>query len=203
VLVVLPLFDEANGIWARLGQPYASSGFGWSFFPEVGDEVVLGFMNEDPASAVIIASVYSNQRAPTHSPNDPNDVKALTTRTKMEINFDDKNTVLKISTPGGRYVELHDTNGTLTVQDPNGNKLVMTSDAVDLISTANLTIKSTGNMTIDCGGKLAVSAAVEADVTAPKIAVSADAQLALASSATASFKAGAMLEINAPLVKIN
>jgi Rhs element Vgr protein len=203
VQVTLPLTDADNAIWARLAQPYASEGFGWSFFPEIGDEVVLGFMNEDPASAVILASVYSSPRAPTHSPNKPNDIKALVTRSKMEVNFNDKDVILKISTPGGRYVELDDKAGTVTVTDPNANKLVMKSDTVDLISAANMTLKSAANMTIDCGANLTVKAAVKCDVSAVQINATGSAQLALASNGMASLKAAAILEINGALVKIN
>jgi Rhs element Vgr protein len=203
VQVTLPLTDAANSIWARLAQPYASSGFGWSFFPEVGDEVLLGFVNEDPANAVILGSAYSNGRAPTHAPEKPNDVKALVTRSKMEVNFNDKDVVLKISTPGGRYVELDDKTGTLTVADPNGNKLVMKSDTVDLISAANMTIKSAANMTIDCGANLEMKAAVKCDVSAVQINATGSAQLALASNGVGSLKAAAVLEVNGALVKIN
>jgi uncharacterized protein involved in type VI secretion and phage assembly len=203
VQVTLPLTDDANGIWARLAQPYASSGFGWSFFPEVGDEVVLGFMNEDPASAVILASVYSSPRAPTHTPEAANNIKALTTRSLIEFNFDDENKAVKLSTPGGRFVELHDTNGTVTVEDPNGNKLVMKSDTVDLISAANMTIKSAANMTIDCGANLTVKAAAKCDISAVQLNATASAQLALASNGVGSLKAAALLEVNGALVKIN
>lgn len=49
VLVSLPLLqDTAKGVWARLGTLYASSKTGAVFFPEVGDEVGVAFMNEDP-----------------------------------------------------------------------------------------------------------------------------------------------------------
>jgi len=203
VQVTLPLIDAENAIWARLAQPYASSGFGWSFFPEVGDEVVLGFMNEDPASAVILASVYSNQRAPTHSPDKSNDIKALVTRSKMEVNFNDKDVILKISTPGGRYVELDDKTGTVTVTDPNANKLVMKSDTVDLISAAKMTIKSATDMTIDCGANLTVKAVAKCDMSAVQINATASGQLALASNGMGSLKAAAILEVNGALVKIN
>lgn len=203
VQVTLLLTDADNAIWARLAQPYASEGFGWSFFPEVGDEVVLGFMNEDPASAVILASVYSNQRAPTHAPEKTNDIKALVTRSKMEVNFNDKDVILKVSTPGGRYVELDDKAGTVTVTDPNANKLVMKSDTVELISAANMTIKSATNMTIDCGANLTIKAAAKCDVSAVQIDATASGQLALASNGMGSLKAAAILEVNGALVKIN
>ncbi|MBB5710810.1 phage baseplate assembly protein V [Sphingomonas xinjiangensis] len=203
VQVTLPLTDAENPVWARLGQPFASKGFGWSFLPEVDDEVVLAFLNEDPGAAVILGSLYSGARAPTHAPEKPNDVKALVTRSKMEVNFNDKDVVLKVSTPGGRYVELDDKTGTLTVADPNGNKLVMKSDTVDLISAANMTIKSAANMTIDCGANLAVKAAVKCDIEAVQLNATASAQLALASNGLGSLKAAAVLEVNGALVKIN
>lgn len=203
VQVRLPLVDADNAIWARLAQPYASSGFGWSFFPEVDDEVLLGFMNEDPTSAVILASVYSSQRAPTHAPDKANDVKALVTRSKMEVNFNDKDVILKISTPGGRMVELDDKAGTVTVTDPHANKLVMKSDGVDLISAAAMTIKSATNMTIDCGANLTVKAAANCDMSAVQINATGSAQLTLASNGMGSLKAAAVLEVNGALVKIN
>lgn len=203
VLVALPLIDGENGIWARLAQPYASKAFGWSFFPEVGDEVVLGFMNEDPASAVVIASVYSNQRPAKYVPNKENDVKSLVTRSKMEVNFNDKDIVLRISTPGGRYFELNDKTGTITLEDPDKNKLVMTKSQVDLISTARLNIKSTGDMNIDCGANLKVTAGIKCDVSAPQIDVTADSKLALMGTALASLKSSAMVEVTGALVKIN
>lgn len=203
VLVTLPMIDGANGIWARLAQPYASKKFGWSFFPEVGDEVVLGFMNEDPASAVIIASVYSNKLPAKYVPNKENDVKSLTTRSLMEINFNDKDVILKISTPKGRVITLDDKTGTVTVEDPNKNKLVMTKESVDLISTAKLNIKSAADMTIDCGANLKVTAKVNCDVSAVNITGAADAKLALQGNAQASLKSSAVVEVQGALVKIN
>jgi Rhs element Vgr protein len=203
VLLTVPMIDGDNAIWARLAQPYASNTFGWSFFPEVGDEVVLGFMNEDPASAVIIASVYSNKRPPTHTPNKPNDVKALVTRSKMEINFNDKDIVFKVSTPGGRYVTLDDKEKSVTVADPFGNKLVMTQQSVDLISTANMNIKSTANMNIDCGANLTITAKAQCDTSAASISSTAQTQLEMTGTAKATFKSSALVEITGALVKIN
>lgn len=203
VLVTLPMIDGENGIWARLAQPYASKKFGWSFFPEIGDEVVLGFMNEDPASAVIIASVYSHMVPAKYVPNEANDVKSLATRSLMEVNFNDRDVILKISTPGGRVVTLDDKTGTVTVEDPSKNKLVMTKGSVDLISTARLNIKSTGDMTIDCGANLTVTAKAACDVSAVNITGAAKAKLALQGTAHASLKSSAMVDVQGALVKIN
>ena len=46
ILVNVPMFDpNGEGIWARLSNFYSTSGAGAFFLPEVGDEVVLGFLN--------------------------------------------------------------------------------------------------------------------------------------------------------------
>ena len=59
VLVTLPLIASEDGRLGPARPVLCLDGFGSAFFPEVGDEVVLGFMDEDPANPVILASVYS------------------------------------------------------------------------------------------------------------------------------------------------
>lgn len=65
VQVTLPLLQAGTqGVWARLGGFHGSSGTGASFYPEIGDEVVVAFMNGDPRFPVIIGSLYSRQNPP-------------------------------------------------------------------------------------------------------------------------------------------
>jgi Rhs element Vgr protein len=202
VLVTLPLLATEEGVWARLGQFYASSGFGAAFFPEVGDEVVLGFMDEDPANPVILASVYSAKRPPQAPPNDANDIKALVTRSKIEINFDDKDVVLKISTPKSSIL-LDDKAEIVKIADSSGNSIEMAKDKVDIVSGSALNLKSAQDMTISCGASLTISAAAKMSLNAPELAAKADAKLSLASGGMGELKAGAVLTISGPLVKIN
>ncbi|MGH1438105.1 MAG: type VI secretion system tip protein VgrG, partial [Lewinella sp.] len=58
--------DGENLIWARWLQPYATSGAGQFFMPEIDDEVALGFLNEDPRYPVILGSLYSSGHAPPY-----------------------------------------------------------------------------------------------------------------------------------------
>lgn len=64
VLVQVPLLQSNDGIWARLG-PFAAAGDAW---PKVGDEVVLGFLNNDPRYPVILGSLYSRTNPPPGLP---------------------------------------------------------------------------------------------------------------------------------------
>jgi len=203
VLVTLPMVEGDDGVWARLGQYYASSGFGAVFYPEVGDEVVLGFMEEDPTAPVILASVYSSKRAPAYPPNDANDVKALVTRKKMEIWFDDNDVILHIKTPGNRVIKLDDKNGEIRVSDDAGNYISMTDDKVAIFSAKEMDLTSTTNMNIKCGATLKIDATAELDLHSPMIKANADTEFSIASSAMGEIKTGAVLTVNGALVKIN
>ena len=203
VQVKLPLFDADNPIWARLASFYASSGFGALFVPEIDDEVLLGFMNEDPTNPVILGSVYSSGRKPTYPPDDKNTTKAIVTKSKMELNFNDPDVVLKISTPGGRIVTLDDKTGTVSIVDPNKNKITMTSSSVDIESAAALNMSSKGAMTISAGAGLTITAKAACDISGMTVSATGKTDLKLASNAMGSLKTAAILEINGALVKIN
>lgn len=149
VLVHLPLIGEATqGVWARLGSAYASTGFGVVFFPEKGDEVILGFMNDDPRAPVILGSVYSSAHGPAFPPDAENIRKGVVTRSKIEISFDDKDVVFQIKTPAGRIITLDDKAEALTLKDEHGNSVVMDKGGIAIASCAELTITAKGEISI-------------------------------------------------------
>ncbi|CAE6749152.1 hypothetical protein R69927_02081 [Paraburkholderia domus] len=59
------LGDRNNVLWARFASPYASQMSGFCFYPETGDEVVVGFIDEDPSCPVILGAMHNPvNRAP-------------------------------------------------------------------------------------------------------------------------------------------
>lgn len=203
--VTLALIGDENGVWARLAGFYASNGFGAVFWPEVGDEVVLGFMDEDPAHPVILGSLYSNQRKPdeTKAPAEANDLKAIVSRTKLEISFDDKDTILTVKTPGGRIVRLDDTKGEIEIADSGGNKILMDKDKVAITSAAELKLESKTNLSITSGANLTIEAKAAYALSAASIEEKAKSMLTIESKGTGQIKAAAPLIIQGALVKIN
>ena len=85
--------------------------FGTAFYPEVGDEVIVSFMNEDPRFPVVLGSVYSAKLAPAYPPDKKNKIKGLKTRSKMELTFDDEDKIVTIKTPGGHVFVMDDKAG--------------------------------------------------------------------------------------------
>ncbi len=76
-----------DSVWARLMQFSASNAFGAFFVPEVGDEVLIGFLANDPASPVVLGSLYSGRQAPSHALSDENHVKSIVTRSNEACCF--------------------------------------------------------------------------------------------------------------------
>jgi Rhs element Vgr protein len=203
VQVTIPILgDDSKSVWARLGSFYASNKAGAVFYPEVGDELILAFMNNDSRSPVIVGSVYSKTIPPPYPPDQKNTMKAIVTRNKLEMTFNDEDKVIEIKTPGNRSVKLDDKAGTITISDPNKNTITLASGGITIDSASNMTLKAKGNITIDAGGNLAMSATANATLKGVQISHNATAKFA-AQGATSEVTASAMLTLRGALVQIN
>lgn len=204
VQVNLPLVGEAANalVWARLSTFYASNKVGAFFYPEPGDEVVVGFMNDDPRFAVILGSVYSKKLAPPYPPEEKNDVKALKTRGGLELHFDDKDKILEIRTPK-HSILLSDKGDQVRIQDGAGNRLTMSKSGVTLESASNLTLTAKGNITLDAKGSLALKAAATASLEGSMVNAKAKVKLAAGSGGMTELKASGLVKVQGAIVKIN
>jgi uncharacterized protein involved in type VI secretion and phage assembly len=205
VYVTLPILQAQGklGVWARLGMFYASKGFGAEFYPEVGDEVVVAFMNDDPRFPVIVASLYSKARNPPVPPAAANNQKTIVTREKLRIDFFEDKQAIEISTPGGQSVRLDDKAKTITVKDINGSTATFAAGGVTIDSAANLTLKAKGNISIAAQGNVAIEAKAKVSVTGLQIAQEAQTSFSAQGNAEAKLIASGMLTIQGALVKIN
>jgi Rhs element Vgr protein len=132
IKVKIPAIDgKDNVIWARLLFPYAGDTRGMFFVPEEGDEVVIGFFNDDPRHAVVIGSLYNGQTETPLDFTDKNNQKGIVTRNGIKILFTDEDDKEKINieTPGGNKIILDDENG-ITVEDINENKATFNDDGI-------------------------------------------------------------------------
>ena len=150
IQVKIPLMkNETEGIWARLGSPYASKDFGSFFVPEVGDEVVLGFFNADPSSPVILGSLYSSGRNSPKQIESENNIKTLVTRSKITVEFDEKKKAFSLKTPDERSVVLSDEDKLIAISDKNGNKIEFSDNGIAITSPKDISISSKAGVKID------------------------------------------------------
>lgn len=207
ILVNVPLFDpNGQGLWARLSNFYSTSGAGAFFLPEVGDEVVLGFLNEDPRYPVILGSLYSTNVQPynTLSPAEKNPLKAIVSKSGIYVQFDDENKVLTIMTPSQNEIILSDQDKQITIQDQNSNKIVMSSDGITMQSSKNITIDAGQSLTLKGAQGITVqSSGGDVQTSGINIKETAQSQFSAEGSLTAQMQGGTELTLKGAMVMIN
>jgi Rhs element Vgr protein len=153
VKVILPGIDEKTGsVWARLAAPDAGKNRGWFFRPQTGDEVVVGFFNNDPRQPVILGGMYSSKNTPPEDFSEiteKNETRGIVTRTGTVIGFvDDEKGSVYIETAEGAKVLLDDNAKSMELSDQNGNQLKMDKDGITLKSAKDLKLEASGNVEI-------------------------------------------------------
>ncbi|HEX8327296.1 MAG TPA: type VI secretion system tip protein VgrG [Hymenobacter sp.] len=202
VQVTVPLFDDA--LWARLALPYASKNAGHFFYPEVDDEVILAFFGGDARDPVILGALHSSTRAPAYTPDAANTKKGIVTAAKLSLEFDDKQKILTLKTPGGNKLVISDAAKGLTLTDEQQNTITMAKAGITLESKSTLTVKAAKDLILkSTGGKVILAAATKLEASGPQVSISAKTNLELGSKATAKLQATGPLTVKGLAVLIN
>ncbi|WP_293311679.1 type VI secretion system tip protein VgrG [Pedobacter sp. UBA5917] len=188
IRVRLPTVEnEGDGIWARLASVDAGKDHGWVWNPEINDEVIVGFINDDPRDAVILGRLYSSSFPPHLEAKDDNYLKGLSTKSKLQLSFDDEKKIIKIETPGGHSITLDEDQKQIAIQDMNGNKIEMGEDGIKIESIKDITLKASGDFKID----------------GTNITTNANAQLKLSGSSGTELSSSAITKVKGSMVQIN
>ncbi|MCW9708160.1 type VI secretion system tip protein VgrG [Fodinibius salsisoli] len=150
VLVKLPVLDaEHEGIWTRVSTLDAGENRGSFFRPEIGDEVLVGFINDDPRDPVILGMMNSSAKPAPAQGSDDNHEKGFVTREELRLWFNDEKKSIALETPNGNKITLSDDEGSIMLEDENGNTVTMSSDGISLESAADIVLKAGGNVNIE------------------------------------------------------
>jgi Rhs element Vgr protein len=154
IRVRLPMVDNnADGIWTRIASLDAGDHRGAFFRPEIGDEVIVGFINDDPGEPVVLGMLNSSAKPAPLAAQDANNLKGFTTRSKMHVQFDDDNKKITIDTPGNAKIELDDSSSQVSITDQNQNSITMSSSGISISSTTgDITLSSSaGQVSLSAG----------------------------------------------------
>jgi uncharacterized protein involved in type VI secretion and phage assembly len=160
-------------------------------------------MNQDPSYPVILGSLYSKKLPPPVAPDEKNNKKAIVTRSKLQISFDDQDKIIEISTPGKNVIRLDDKAGKITISDGSKNSITLAKNGVTIESASNMTLKSKGNMTLDAGANLKLSAKANASMDGLQVAHTAKGKFSANGNGMAELKSSGILTVRGTLVKIN
>lgn len=157
VRVRLPVLDAgAAGVWARVATLDAGKNRGAFFMPEEDDEVIVGFLHDDPRDAVILGMLHSRDKAPPFPQTRENDEKGFVSRKGIRIVFNEKDGSLLLQTPNGHALQLSDKGQGLLLSDKNGNSIELNEQGI--------TLKSSTNIQIDAKGRCAAKAGADMEI---------------------------------------
>ena len=195
IKVRLPLINPAaEGIWARLATLDAGKERGTFFRPEIGDEVIVGFLNDDPRAPVVLGMCHSSAKPAPEPAKDSNHRKGYVSREKMKFTFDDEKKIIVLETPGGNKMTLTEEAKGILIEDQNGNKITLDDNGIKLESVKDLTLKAAQNIKIE-GMNMELKAQ-----TSFKASGTGTAEV---SSASTTIKGSATTVIQGGLVQIN
>lgn len=196
ILVKLPIVDnEAKGVWARVCTLDAGADRGSFFRPEIDDEVVVGFLNDDPRDAIVLGMLHSSAKPAPIPGSDDNHEKGFVTRSQMRMWFDDDKKIITIETPAGNSLVFSEEDTAITMTDQNGNNLTMDPNGITIKSAADINIEAPGNINIKASGNLSMEGV--------NVEGKAQAQMKMEGQAAAEFSAGGNTTVKGAVVMIN
>jgi uncharacterized protein involved in type VI secretion and phage assembly len=153
------LGDGLAPIWAPVASVGAGKNRGLLVMPEPGDEVLVGFIDGDLASPVVVGSLWNTGQTIPAAPydTDTNNLRSWTSRSGHCIELDDKDGSEKISitSKAKQTLVINDAGGSesITLTDKTGNVIKLSSAGIDLTAANGKNISLTAS-----GGKIVMSA---------------------------------------------
>jgi Rhs element Vgr protein len=194
IRVKMPMVDDdSEGVWARVTTLDAGEGHGVFFRPEVGDEVVLGFLDDDPRQPIVLGALFSSGNAEPEvsvENDDENYEKGIFTKSGLKVHFNDDEETVTIATKDeeNKIVITAKDEPSILMEDKNGNKFEMNKDGILIESAKDITLKTAkGDVTVD----------------GVNIEMAAQAQLKAEGSGSAEINSSGSTAISGSIVQIN
>jgi Rhs element Vgr protein len=196
IQVKMPLLDNAaEGTWARIATLDAGNNRGSYFRPEIGDEVIVGFVNDDPRDAIVLGMLNSSNKPAPLPTTDDNHIKGFVTRSEMKVLFDDEKKIITISTPAGNSIVIDEDKKSIKTTDQSGNTWEMSENGIEMKSPKDIKIEATG--------EISLKATKDIKMEGLNVKAKASAELTMEGTAKASLKASGQAEVKGAMVMIN
>jgi type VI secretion system secreted protein VgrG len=169
--------NENSSCWLRVAQVWAGKRWGASFWPRIGQEVIVSFLEGDPDQPIIIGSVYNDIQKPPYlddgsdpkHANDPNVSGVKTCSTQggngfNEIRFDDSKGKEQLFLRAESAMDVR-VGGDQHVSVGHQRHLIVQSDCYQDFKASKLThVAGTEEHTIDSNQRLKVGTTREVQV---------------------------------------
>ena len=145
--------------WLRMSQPYAGGGKGFSFIPEIGEEVMIDFEGGNAERPYVKGTLYNGV-------GDPDG--------KWLPNNNSSNQIKAIRTRNGHTIEIHDEgdNGYIRIYDNEKENYILTFSTdeklIKLESTGNIELYAKNDIIMHAGHDISASADNDIFISAGK-----------------------------------
>jgi type VI secretion system secreted protein VgrG len=130
--------DENSSCFLRVMQSWAGNGWGASFIPRIGHEVIVTFLDGDPDRPIITGTVYNGQNKPPYSSKTQSGIKTHSTKGGSAANF---NEIRFEDKKGSEQVYVH--------AEKNMDTMVENDETLTVDHDRTKTIKHDENSTIE------------------------------------------------------
>lgn len=196
------LSNSEEGVWARVATLDAGNNRGSFYLPEIGDEVIVAFINNDPNHPVVVGMLNSSAKPAPLQASDSNPEKGFVSREQIKMIFNDDEKSYKLETPGGKKITLSDKDNLVQIEDENGNIIKMEPSGVQIESASALKIKAAADITIEAVN-IKLSPSSNFSVSAGGCELKAGSGSASMSAPSVKVEGSGIAEIKGGLVKIN
>lgn len=205
---------NASG-WIRVAAPMAGKEKGMYFLPEVGDEVLIGFINNNVNFPCVIGCLWSNKETyPAEAVTEKNIIKKITTLSGHEIIFNEEKgkESLTIHTPKNLTIKLLDEDEKIAIQDEKGDNIlsidskggtiILKAKKSLVLESETIEIKASKDCKISAN-KINAAAQNEVAITGNSKVAAEGGQVDVNAKATLNLKSSGMANLKGSMVKIN
>jgi len=138
--------DENSSCFLRVMQTWAGNGWGSSFIPRIGHEVIVTFLDGNPDRPIVTGAVYNGNNKPPYSSKTQSGIKTRSTKNGSatnynELRFEDKK--------GSEQVYIHAEKNLDTMVE-NDETLTVDNDRTKTVNNnENSTIENDRNKTVN------------------------------------------------------
>ncbi|MBO0593377.1 type IV secretion protein Rhs [Cellulophaga sp. E16_2] len=192
--------------WIKMNTPYGGSGKGFYFIPELDEEVLVGFENNNPEKPYVLSAGF-NSNAKSGFADPDNNMKVIQTKSGNKVLMNDKDGSVTISDADGNTVVM---NGKGEITISANKKLTLNSEEINIMASKTVNIEGINNVNTtskevytEGSAKITMISDAKIEATAPSTNIEGAAELKLTSGGILDVDGAAMTNVKGGLLNLN